>query len=364
MLYRFVPQLIAEVGMDAILEHLIKELGEEQVKQFVTGAVIEATMIYAVSELTNTPINWNEFAVDVIIGGLRNTKWIAADMQAWAACIQGINLNSLQKLFSNPVNEDIIITLLTLSAECLIPMVFEKAFGNKSSDLFLTTQRSATTGFVGFFNKLNISKKTQADIMVMVRGLDDLMSKKGGKWNEQIRHLITTENGSRAFDVLRRANFNIGTLSSRNFERLTNIVSKFDDNAVKSLDVLFRGTRDVNRMLIYLEKSGSTVAQYTKCIDDVIDNKLFNGTITLSGGKTMNKIDFLLNYTDDLTEYYHKATDGKLSFLKLDPGTKQGALIVIDSYSKAIISADCRILTGVTTEYIEEFNLESIKDEN
>lgn len=181
-----------------------------------------------------------------------------------------------------------------------------------------------------------------------------------------MKRLVPTEHGSRAYDLLSNAGFDISRLSWRNFERLRDIISKFDDNAAKKIEDLFKGTLDVNRMLIYLEKSGSTLTQYNKVMDDIVRKKLFSGTITLSGEETISKLDFINNYMGDATDlikYYHKEAGGKQLFLKFHPSSKQGVVIVIDSYTKVIVDAECRFLVNITEQELQSYNKQVVYDE-
>jgi len=252
MIYRVAPQVIAEIGAEAAINKLIKEFGEEQAKKFVKGALMEAAMYYSVAELLGTSIDWKDFALDVTMAGLRNTVYVGEDMQAWAACLQGIELNTVTELIQANTSKEAVGLTLTISAQCVIPLMFEKFLGNSSSDLYKATQRSSTTKLTKFFNTLKLSQSVQADLIFQCKNIDELAGSRGAKWVQEIKRLIPTEQGSRAYDLLLNASFDISKLSWRNFERLSVIVSRLDDNATKSLEDLFKGSLDINRMLIYL----------------------------------------------------------------------------------------------------------------
>ncbi|MGQ1911528.1 hypothetical protein ACT3CE_17305 [Marinifilum sp. RC60d5] len=303
------------------------------------------------------------------MAGLRNTVYVGDDMQAWAACLQGIELNTTIELIDNIESKNrnaIANSLISLSIQCFIPLVFEKYLGNNSSDLYRATQRSSATKLTRFFNKLKLSQAVQADLLFLTKNFDEIGGSRGVKWVQEMKRLMPTESGSRAYDLLVNASFDISKLSWKNFERLSNILSKLDDNAAKSLEDLFKGSLDVNRMLIYLEKSGSSLAQYSKAMDDVVQKNLFSGTMTLNGGKTISKLDFVKNYmgeATDLIEYYHKIVGGKQYFLKYHPASNQGAVIVIDTYTKVIADAECRILVNISDDELQLYNKQIIKDE-
>ena len=98
----------------------------------------------------------------------------------------------------------------------------------------------------------------------------------------------------------------------------------------------------------------------------VFQQSLFSGTITLSSGKSISKLEFFKNYTGstkNLLEYYHKEGGGKQFFFKFDPESNQGAIIVIDSYSKSIVDAESRIITNITQQELQLFEKQSVYDE-
>jgi hypothetical protein len=65
----------------------------------------------------------------------------------------------------------------------------------------------------------------------------------------------------------------------------------------------------------------------------------------------------------DLIRYYHKEVGGKQYFLKYHPASNQGAVIVIDSYSKVIVDAECRILVNITQQELQSYNEQMVYDE-
>ncbi len=100
-------------------------------------------------------------------------------------------------------------------------------------------------------------------------------------------------------------------------------------------------------------------------MDDIVQKNLFSKTITLSGGKTISKIEFLTKYTGsttDLIEYYHKKVGNKQYFLKYHPASHQGAVIVINASTKVILDAECRIVVDMTKKELESFKKQKIND--
>ncbi len=53
----------------------------------------------------------------------------------------------------------------------------------------------------------------------------------------------------------------------------------------------------------------------------------------------------------------------KQYFLKYHPGSNQRAVVVIDSYSKVIVDAECRTLVNVTQQELQSFEKQNVYDE-
>jgi hypothetical protein len=160
--------------------------------------------------------------------------------------------------------------------------------------------------------------------------------------------ILRAERLGRAF----RLRHTFSKLSWRNFERLTRIVKRL--GATDELTKLFRRDLDVNRMLIYLEKSGSSVQQFKNCMDDILTSNKFSKTITLSGGKTMKISEFINEYTGVSIYYYYKKQGGNHFFLKYDAATQQAVEIVVDANLKVLVGAESKVITDLTETHIED----------
>jgi len=62
---------------------------------------------------------------------------------------------------------------------------------------------------------------------------------------------------------------------------------------------------------------------------------------TTSLSKIMNAKEFLVDYTDDLVEYYHGEDKGIQYFYKVING--EGVVIAIDAATKELYDTECRI---------------------
>jgi hypothetical protein len=107
-------------------------------------------------------------------------------------------------------------------------------------------------------------------------------------------------------------------------------------------------------MLIYLEKSGSSVQQFKNCMDDILTSNKFSKTITLSGGKTMKISEFINEYTGASISYYYKKQGGNHFFLKYDAATQQAVEIVVDANLKVLVGAESKVVTDITIKTIDE----------
>ncbi|MBP5419751.1 MAG: hypothetical protein J6Y72_08090, partial [Bacteroidales bacterium] len=277
--------------MPIVLESTTEFLAEDETRRFVEGAVVEAAMYYCISELLEEDIDWTDFSFDVFVAGLRNAAHISKMSQATLACLQGVDLNKMQE-FVRKISNLLIAELsnimknngkeedeyskanlmldiaelgLQTSSECIISGVFEYYGNNNSSKLVAAIQRSSMTKYARFLNKFNISQSKKESLISILYNVEKVINR-SSKWKADVNRLLTTEDGARAFDILKRANFDLSKLSSKNFERLSNIVSKFDDIEAQKIVELFKGTKDYNRLLIYLEHSGSTAEQYAKAM--------------------------------------------------------------------------------------------------
>ncbi len=337
--------IILPVALDATIESFT----EEEIRRFVEGAIVEATMYYCVSELIEDEIDWTDFSFDVFVAGLRNAAHLSMIDQATLACVQGIELKYIKNMLSNGID---INNLSHIVSECVISGVFEYYGNSNSSKLASAIQRSTMTKYSRLLNKLNLPQSTKEKLVRLLYNVDNV-SGRTQKWKDDISKLLTTENGARAFDALKRASFDISTLSSKNFERLSNIVSKFDDAETQKIVELFSGIKDYNRLLIYLEHSGSTAEQYAKAMNRIAEKNMFEATVTI-GSKTMKAKEFLVDYTDELVSYYHGEDDGIQYFYKIAQNGN-GVVVAINMITKELYDAECRIIVNYDKILINKY---------
>jgi hypothetical protein len=353
----FSMYFIAVVGSAVLLPYLvemlpqiIESLTQEQVRQFLEGALIEAFTYHLVNEYFNEgqEIDKFDFTVDVIIAGIRNVVKYEKYPQAMAACIQGIELDEFNNLFKDGGDVNIDAASLIVS-QCVISGSLEYMFSSPSGELMTQIQRSGTNKLSRILQKLNFTSAQKFDVMAFVYKLDEIAVKRGNKWLEKMKDILPTESGTKAFDMLTSVNFDISKLSWRNFERLTEIIKK---HGTEGLGNLFSGAKDVNRMLIYLEKSSSNVQQYTTAMNKIKANSLFEGTITINGN-TMKKLDFFENEVEAAT-YFIMENASNLHFVKAHEGTGYAIEIVVNKATNVIMDVIEKTITTLSSNYIKQ----------
>ena len=96
---------------------------------------------------------------------------------------------------------------------------------------------------------------------------------------------------------------------------------------------LFRGTKDANRMLLFLDNIVDP-DQYWALLNKIKTSNLFDKTVT-PNGRQINIPDFFDNPTSAY-QYYHKV-EGNLSYFATIEG-QEGVLIIIDKTGDYLIS--------------------------
>ncbi|NLU40478.1 MAG: hypothetical protein GXX78_16485 [Bacteroidales bacterium] len=348
---------VAELLLAPIIEGAVQYVGEEVMRDFITGAVIEAAMYYGVNYYMDIPINYDDFAIDMAIAGAKNIDLMPAKMQPLVACIQGIDMGEVRKVLAKQQSASQAFIFQRI-AECVIPLLIETAIPQnsaKSKEFYQAISNSSTTKLVRLFRRLGLSSEIQLRLVIYQKNLSELLKSKSEDWVSTFKTLLPTDGGSVALDVLIDASFNITKLSKGNLEKLAEIcrVIAGNDAAIAKLTNLFKGTKDFQRMIQHLYRTASTPEQYIKCMDDI--GRQFDGTITI-GSKQWNIPQFLdeFEYPGTMFEYYHTQTAGKHYLLKYESNTQQGFLLVIDDISKTVIDADSRVLVNFTKLQIEE----------
>lgn len=327
--------IILPVALDATIESFT----EEEIRRFVEGAIVEAIMYYCVSELLEDEIDWTDFSFDVFVAGLRNAAHISKIDQATLACVQGVQLQDIRDMISKKNWDEKKAYLGQIASECAISFVFDYYGNQSSSKLVSALQRSSMNKFSKLINALGLNQVTKKRLLKYMYDAEKITTR-SSKWQDEISRMLITENGAKAFDLLKEASVKLETLSAKNFERLSDIVSKLNAEEARKMVSLLSNEKDVNRMLIFIQHSGCTAEQYTTAMNRITENNLFSKTITI-GGKTMSAQDFLNNYTDDLVEYYHGEDAGIQYFYKVING--EGVVIAIDAVTKELYDTECRI---------------------
>lgn len=329
--------------------YIIEYYGAEVARKFMEGVLFEAFTYQLVHEYfgDGKEIDPMDFSVDVLIAGIRNVVKYEKTPQAVAACIQGMNLNDFNEMIQK--GEYTREELVKLGAECVIPAYLELQFGGgASTELASQIQRSGSNKLLKVLQRYDLPKKIEFDVTAFIFNFEGVVTSRGNYWKEKMVDLLLTDNGSKAYDVLRAANFDLGRLSWRNFERLKNIVEKNGTNGLKDL---FVGMKDVNRMLIYLEKTSSNYQQYTAAMNKIKADKLFEGTITINGN-TMKMIDFFDSEIAGST-YYYLESPGNISFVKAFEQSDFAIGFIVDKTTNTITSVSTGSFGAVSTDYIK-----------
>ncbi|WNB17087.1 fibronectin type III domain-containing protein [Marivirga arenosa] len=346
---------IGIAGTTVLLPQLVEMssyiLEQETGRKFMEGALFEAFSYRLIHEYfgEGEPIDPLDYSTDVLIAGIRNVVKYEKTPQVVAACIQGMNLNDFYEMIQKDTYPD--GELVKLGAECVIPAYLEWQFGSGvSNELATQIQRSGSNKLLRVLRKYNLPKEVEFDVIAFIFDFDGVVAKRGNYWKEKMVELLPTENGSKAYDVLREANFDLGRLSWRNFERLNAIVA---NNGTAGLKELFEGTKDVNRMLVYLHKTSSNYQQYITAMNKIKTEGLFEGTVTING-KPMNTQDFFENEVAGSTYYYLDGGGTTISILKAFEASDLAIEMIVDKTTNTIISVDQGAFGAMSTGYILE----------
>ncbi|SMG09495.1 hypothetical protein SAMN05661096_00221 [Marivirga sericea] len=338
------PQLVEMAA------YIVEYYGAEASRKFMEGVLFEAYTYQLVNEYFNDgkEIDPLDFSTDVLIAGIRNVVKYEKTPQAVAACIQGMDLSKINEIIQK--GDISIKDFAQLTSECGIAFILERLFGSSASNELATQiKRSGSNKLARVLQKLDMPSLQQFDVMVYLYNLDNIVNNRGRFWKEKMVELLPTENGSKAFDVLREANFDLGRLSWRNFERLKDIVAR---NGTTGLKELFEGTKDVNRMLVYLDKTSSSYQEYIIAMNKIKSEDLFEGTVTING-KPMNTLGFFENEVKGST-YYSLDNDETISLVKAFEQSDIAIEMIVDRTTNTIISVDQGAFGTMTTGYIKE----------
>lgn len=165
------------------------------------------------------------------------------------------------------------------------------------------------------------------------------------------KETFSKESGATAMDILLKAEFNVTSLSGANFDRLAHIIEKYGAKENEALIALFKGTKDVNRMLIFLDNMVNSTAEYSKQIKAITDNKMFENTITINGKKQKFSEFFNSNEPQTVYDYYHMVEGNKQYFAKIKQG--DGILITLETTEKVTFSTLSNISKEKATKYIK-----------
>lgn len=340
---------MSQESLRKIPQWVLKYLGKDVAQKFLQGALMEATMYYVVSELTSDPINKEDFVFDVLIAGLRNVLPFSKRDQMILACIQGIDVENIYELvFVESIEKfknEFLFTLSEIGSECIISMVFEYYLNSPYSKLYTTLQRSSSSKIGSFLYKLGLKNPKEIIKIYSKSG------KHNQKWLDDILKTVSKPEGEKAFIMLQQIGFNLDKISAKNFERLSQIIKRYGES--ENLKRLLKNGLDINRMIIYIEKTGSTLEQFVNSLERIKNNNMFSNTITIKC-KIISLLEFTNNYSDDLVTYYYRQDGNKCFLLKYHNDIQLGIEIVVDYASKILLDGSSRIITALSDEKWEK----------
>ncbi len=355
MIYRFLPQLISEIGYDAIFNKLIKELSEKQIKKFLSAALREVISNVIANEiLGEEEYKWGDIAKEALISGVnevvfpgKKKKYVANALE----CFANISFDTYKGLFNCKKKGDFNKYLGTAAIQCLTPVIvgeFGDKFINRATGSFLIKN-----SFNFFFNKVKLGKTATGELLYKMLDLDNVLKDKSLYTKGLYKKALSKESGATAMDILLKAEFNVVALSSANFQRLANIIEKYGTKENEALILLFKQTKDVNRMLVFLDNMVNSTAEYSKKLQTVLDNKMFEKTITINGKKMKFSEFFNSSNPQVVYDYYHMVEGNKHYFAKIENGN--GILIVLETVGEYTTSTLSNISKEVLSEEYKRF---------
>ncbi|WP_103069816.1 fibronectin type III domain-containing protein [Aquimarina sediminis] len=364
-----IHRLIAQHGVQ-----ILSRLGSQAKKEFIKGATIEALgnisagvlmVMLKGDKLTQEEISKIfsvDFLLDITMAGFKEiySGPTYKYYDFFWGCAIGIDSGALLDLiykFKQKPTEEIIVSIINLSGECLISGAIGQ-HSDKIKTLILKNTPLVKNGFLFFKDKLKMGTPETVRLLKKMIDFENLFKNKNKYYKEAIEQMLASKSGVKAIDLLIKADFNITRLSASNLKRLTTIIEKhgYEDKLVN----LFKGVNDVNRLLIFLEKKICSPEEYKKLINKILEkgNKQFKNTVTIKG-KTMSYKD-VFNDISDVYKYYHTVKGNRHYFAKIHE--KNTILIVVDSgiLDVAVGTVD-NITKDLYKEGVEEFFKEFIK---
>lgn len=347
MMAFFAHRLAAQHGV-ALMKQAVEQLSKEAVQKFVKGASIEAISNIIANEVLGGELKYDDFILDVFLAGMKEV--ISPDkklIDAGFDCVIGLDNANVIDLINSKDFDQFLKNFIVAGGQCIIPAVLGSQ-SEKFKNYILQNKIFAQYGYKFFKDKVKLGTPQTVGLMKRLTGFDDIFKNKNSFYKEVIEEVLAEESGAIAIDVLIKAGFDISKLSSRNLKRLSSIISKHGYS--EALVDLFKGTRDVNRMLIFLDNIVNSPKEYVETINKIAADEMFSKTITINS-KTL-KVSEFFDDMGDAYQYYHKVEGNVHYFAKLKD--REGMLITLDYSIKTSYETSIEIIKELWTDYNEE----------
>ena len=315
--------LSGEISTKILLEFL-----EEKIPDFMLGAGVEAAAYLIAWRITDSG-NWNDFVFDVVQAGIQKAYKI--DSKA-LTCFSNIDVKDIYKLSEFILennNDSIDCYLRKIFIDCAVGVGLDYLFSSKAGKKFINWVHSKTVDQLYHI----IIKR----ITFFTRPVDELrflakITERPNDWIERMAKVIETDNGRKAYYLLKESECNYLRISARNFELLSNMMPELvhDFSKKELLKKHLKDGYDLNLTILNFKNLDK------KSINEITESaKSFKESITFDG-KTYSVSDFLEKYEDNSIKYNH-IYDGKYhTFVKYSEKYSKGVEYIVDPITKSV----------------------------
>ncbi|MBL4560320.1 MAG: hypothetical protein JKX79_04990 [Labilibaculum sp.] len=295
--------------------------------------------------------------MDALLSGLKEVFFSDDKLKgAVMDCVIGIDIATIEGLLDCESQSEFDKYLMTGAFQCVIPVVVGLV-GDKFISKVIKNKPFVKKGYSFFRKKVNFGELQVGELLFKSLDLDNILPVKSVKTRGLFKKVLSKEQGAMAMDVLIEAGIDVSSISGRNFERLSNVLVKYGDSQSQALSKLMRGTRDINKMLVFLDNMVSNVDEYSKLISKIETNDMFSKTVTINGKTTL--ISNFFSSVDEAYKYHHKIDANEHYFAKIVNG--EGIMIVIDNAGNLLISSFGSYVKSKSVNWYNEFIKENEK---
>ncbi|UZO82093.1 fibronectin type III domain-containing protein [Aquimarina sp. ERC-38] len=340
-------RLIARNGIN-----VLQQFGKDATKKFIKGALEEGLGNLIAHEVLSygETIPYSDFMEDMMLAGIKEVLNPSSEIvEAGFDCIIGLDQEQVARLFVSNNKEEFYKHLKVAGVQCVIPAVLGRILPRFKQHL-LTNKTFLRNGFLFFKNKLKLGTFETVDLLKISIDFNTLFKGKSEFYRETIERLLAKESGVKALDVLIKAGYDIPSLSAKSIQRVSTIIEKYELESTQQLEEfskLFKQTLDVPRMLIFLDKTVSSIGDYKDLIAKISGHEMFEKTIAING-KSVKVSDYF--DAKGQYEYFYKIEGNKHYFVKALKD-KEGMLIVIDKTMDIVIGSVTNIIKDIGSDF-------------